>query len=178
MNNRRLLIFLCVSIFLHLSIFAALWIDKWSSPKYSASDEITAISIQIDQHTPNPDLSGKTRAKDQSQIVNTSSSVGDTSGKSSGSAIDPNSKDSILSLIRKRIEENKYYPAIAKKREIEGSPEVSFKITKDGSLEYLKLKNSSGSDILDKAALETVQRATPLPYYSSPISLSLNYTLD
>lgn len=83
----------------------------------------------------------------------------------------------ILQQIRNKIERNKYYPLIAKRSRIEGSPLIEFKIKNDGSVEYVILKQSSGSTILDEAAAATVHQAAPYPFYPEPIALNIHYTL-
>ncbi len=83
-----------------------------------------------------------------------------------------------LRQIRSKIERSKYYPLSAKRQNIEGAPIVEFKIANNGSVEYVKLSQTSGSELLDNAAQETVKKAGPYPFYPSPISLSLNYALS
>lgn len=83
----------------------------------------------------------------------------------------------ILQQIRNKIERAKFYPLIAKRSRVEGSPLIEFKIKNDGSLEYLLLKQSSGSKILDDAALNTVKETQPFPFYPDPIALNVHYTL-
>lgn len=84
----------------------------------------------------------------------------------------------ILQQIRNKIERAKFYPLIAKRSRLEGSPLIEFKIKNDGSLEYVSLKVSSGSKILDDAALNTVQEASPYPFYSESIVLNIHYGLN
>lgn len=83
----------------------------------------------------------------------------------------------ILRQIRNKIERNKFYPLLAKRSRVEGSPRVEFKIKNDGTLEYVVLKKSSGSKILDNAATQTVNQAAPYPFYPEPISLNIHYGL-
>jgi TonB family protein len=72
--------------------------------------------------------------------------------------------DSILSEIMGRIERAKRYPKVARRMGIEGKTTVRFKLKPNGKVDSAEILGSSGSDILDQASLETVQRATPLPY--------------
>ena len=78
---------------------------------------------------------------------------------SSLSAVDP-----VLSQIIRRIEEAKRYPRVARRMGIEGKTVVRFKLKPGGQVEAVEVAESSGSDILDKASLETVREAAPLPY--------------
>jgi TonB family protein len=76
----------------------------------------------------------------------------------------PKEGDSILLEIMRRIEGAKRYPKAARKMHIEGRATVRFKIKPDGKVDSVEVVESSGSDILDQASLETVQRAVPLPF--------------
>jgi protein TonB len=72
--------------------------------------------------------------------------------------------DSILSEIMRRIEGAKRYPKVARRMGIEGKATVRFKLKPNGKVDCVEVAESSGSDILDQASLETVHRAAPLPY--------------
>ena len=72
--------------------------------------------------------------------------------------------DSVIAEIMRRIEKAKRYPRMARKMGTEGQATVRFKIKPNGKVEGVELMESSGSEILDQASLETVQRAAPLPY--------------
>jgi TonB family protein len=47
---------------------------------------------------------------------------------------------------------------------IEGTAVVRFRLEPSGQVEEVEVLESSGSGILDKASLETVRDASPLPY--------------
>jgi protein TonB len=68
-----------------------------------------------------------------------------------------------FSTIRRKIESKKKYPAAAQKAEIEGRAGVRMTILKDGQLEKAEIEESSGYDILDRAALRSVREAAPFP---------------
>ncbi len=57
----------------------------------------------------------------------------------------------------------KRYPPGARKQRRQGSATVRFVVNKDGRVLSAQLINSSGTAILDREALATVQRAQPLP---------------
>ncbi len=84
----------------------------------------------------------------------------------------------VLAAIWRRINSHKYYPGSARRRGIIGSPRVTFTINKDGSIGWIKLAASCGEAELDAAAIETVQRAAPLPYYAGAITLAVRYSLE
>jgi TonB family protein len=72
--------------------------------------------------------------------------------------------DPTISLIIRRIEAVKRYPRMARKMGIEGTAVVRFKLRPEGRVEAVELVDSSGSEILDNASLETVRAAAPFPY--------------
>jgi len=68
-----------------------------------------------------------------------------------------------LNEIKQKIESKKKYPEAARNAGIEGRSGIHIIITKDGQLEDLKIYESSGSEILDNAALQSVRDALPFP---------------
>jgi len=76
----------------------------------------------------------------------------------------PGDGGSVIAEIMRRIEKAKRYPRMARRMGTEGQATVRFRIKTDGKVEGVELLESSGSEILDQASLETVQRAAPFPY--------------
>ena len=72
--------------------------------------------------------------------------------------------DQILKEIIRKIEAAKRYPKVARKMGIEGKAVVRFKLKPQGQVEAVEIVESSGSEILDQASLQTVRDAAPLPY--------------
>ena len=72
--------------------------------------------------------------------------------------------DGVLSLILRKLESAKRYPRMARKMGVEGTAVVRFKLDSGGRVETVEIVDSSGSEILDKASLETVHAAAPFPY--------------
>jgi len=66
-------------------------------------------------------------------------------------------------LVRRRIEDAKKYPHWARRQGFEGMSKVQFAISVDGQAHSIKIVASSGYDILDQAAMETVTKANPFP---------------
>lgn len=62
-----------------------------------------------------------------------------------------------------RLERVKRYPSAARVGRVQGVAYVRFRVNREGRVLFVSLQRSSGSDLLDKAALETVRRAEPLP---------------
>jgi protein TonB len=67
-----------------------------------------------------------------------------------------------VALVRERIEERKHYPAMARRRGLEGRVTVRIAIAPDGSVERASAVGG-GVDLFVRATLEAVERAAPLP---------------
>lgn len=71
--------------------------------------------------------------------------------------------DSWEARVMARLERVKRYPSAARVGRVQGVAYVRFRVNRQGRVLFASLQRSSGSDLLDKAALETVRRAEPLP---------------
>lgn len=71
--------------------------------------------------------------------------------------------DNYKGKVRTKVNRKHRYPSQARRQGITGTATVSFVVSADGGLSGLRLAGSSGSPILDQAALETVRRAAPFP---------------
>jgi periplasmic protein TonB len=78
--------------------------------------------------------------------------------------------------ISERLERNKRYPAEAKN--IRGTAQVAFSIDRKGRVMSSRIAASSGSDALDREALEMVKRAQPFPTPPASVSdTALSFTV-
>jgi TonB family protein len=84
----------------------------------------------------------------------------------------------VIKIIRDSIERAKTYPLLARKRGIEGSVYISFKVSPQGKPQNLKIIKGSGSDILDTATLDIIKKAAPFPYVDSIIEVPVVFRLD
>lgn len=75
------------------------------------------------------------------------------------------------------LEKYRRYPATARNRREEGVTYVTFHMNRAGMVLSNRIMRSSGSALLDRAALETLKRAQPLPPIpadrSDPLELSV-----
>ena len=60
---------------------------------------------------------------------------------------------------------HKKYPRRARVRRQEGTVLLHLVIDRDGSLREYRIKESSGYDLLDRAAIAMIERAQPLPRF-------------
>lgn len=65
--------------------------------------------------------------------------------------------------VLRRLDRNKIYPRTAQRLKQEGVVQISFAVDAAGHLSNIRVIGSSGSAELDRAAIETVQRASPVP---------------
>lgn len=66
-------------------------------------------------------------------------------------------------LLLAHLEQYRRYPASAWARGVQGVAHVRFRMNRQGRLLSLEILRSSGSALLDRAALDTLRRAEPLP---------------
>lgn len=66
-------------------------------------------------------------------------------------------------LVASKLRRSLRYPAQARRRHLRGEVHVSFIVSRKGAARSIRIARSSGSEILDSAALETVRRAAPFP---------------
>ncbi len=69
-----------------------------------------------------------------------------------------NIKNSYISAIHFEIQKNRFYPKKAQRLRKEGIVWLSFTILKSGKVENITLKKSSGEEILDKSAIELINK--------------------
>ncbi|MCL6622711.1 MAG: energy transducer TonB [Syntrophobacterales bacterium] len=86
--------------------------------------------------------------------------TGTGAGPGSGSG---NPLAAYLQEVRRLLERHKDYPLLARQLHLEGVAVVQFTIAEDGCLENAGLKRSSGHELLDRAAQETVRRVGRFP---------------
>ncbi len=74
--------------------------------------------------------------------------------------------------VRQRIANAKYYPRIARRRGMEGRPIIAFTLDRQGRLTKVDLAQTSGYQLLDRAALKAVHQAAPYPEIPAPLKMN------
>jgi protein TonB len=85
--------------------------------------------------------------------------------------------DSIYAFIRSAIEKVKTYPSLARKKKIEGTVITGFTINSKGYPQHIKVEKSSGSEILDSAAIKIVMKAAPFPEVDDEIVIPITFKI-
>ncbi|MFH1902685.1 MAG: TonB family protein, partial [Candidatus Omnitrophota bacterium] len=90
-----------------------------------------------------------------------------------------------LVSLRRQILKKVTYPEIARRRGQEGAVKVDFVLDQQGNLKEKRVANSSGFEILDSAALQSLTKAAPFPSFPSGVkvqkfsfSLTIRYQLQ
>lgn len=68
-----------------------------------------------------------------------------------------------LAALRAWLERHKEYPSRARRRRIEGTALLVFVMDRSGKVLAQRIERSAGEPTLDRAALEMIDRAQPLP---------------
>ena len=82
------------------------------------------------------------------------------------------------SKIRAALQKNLVYPPVARLNKMQGTATLRFSISPDGSPTSIKVVSSSGFDVLDQAAVKTVQKSAPLPVVPVKVKVPVVFELD
>lgn len=94
--------------------------------------------------------------------------AGETAGRDTNSGVVSHEGEGrvghdYLSQIRQRIQDALEYPALLKRRKVQGKVTVRLVLTPEGELLSSEVTLSSGNSELDRIALQAVQDASPFP---------------
>jgi TonB family protein len=92
-------------------------------------------------------------------------------GTPEGGTMTDREYEALLAYIKDFIDKNLMYPPMARRRNVAGVVGVHFEIDRNGGLAAVTVDHSSGSSILDNAAVSLVKKMHP------PENLTLNRTL-
>ena len=134
------------------------------------SEDNSDIAEGSDRTFPGERMKYSNSAQDGEEII---SSV-KTAGYKGGGL----SKADALKLISAAIERAKTYPAIARRRGIEGTVYVSFRIGPGGEPVEIRVLKSSGSKVLDEVTLNVINNAAPYPYIDDRVEVPVTYRLN
>ena len=82
-----------------------------------------------------------------------------------------------FALIQRRVREAIAYPPIARVRGVRGESQIEFAIDREGSPFDIVTLESSGSALLDRAAVRAVEKAAPLPWIHGRIIVPVRFEL-
>ncbi len=100
-------------------------------------------------------------------------------------ARDTQDEDRYKALVRSKVDAHKHYPRLARRMGEEGRVVVEFSVDASGAVSGVQIRQSSGSERLDEAALQAVRDAAPFPPFPDGVArtrwhftLPLSFSLD
>jgi protein TonB len=106
-----------------------------------------------------PSLAGSGEGGDSLSTENPPGTAG--AGESPVGEIPASRRD--FSFIREKVQRNTRYPRLARRMGLEGQVKVSFTVCHDGKVIDIRIMESSGVSLLDKCAIEAVEKTSPFP---------------
>ena len=97
-------------------------------------------------------------------------------GVAVGNASGVTTRVAALAQILARVRDARRYPEAARRRELEGLVRVRFFVGADGRPHDVTA--SDGEATLQRAAIEAVERAAPLPFVDGPVEVDEDFRLD
>ena len=85
------------------------------------------------------------------------------------------STKNFISKLKRKIEKNKHYPKMAKKRRLDGRVSVSFRVTKSGGVSNISVK---GSRLFLKSARDAIKKSFPINIKGVKVPLNVKLTLN
>lgn len=126
-------------------------------------DKGTSPLLSLNVERPGEKIPGVITATSQPAIFNNKSNSWDYA--------------SALPIIRTAIQKNLVYPYIAIKKRIEGTVIAEFSINQNGDPENISILKSSGHEILDKAAKDSIKKASPFPFVSRSVEIPVTFRI-
>ena len=129
-----------------------------------------------------PEIKRLTKTINSNQSDQTTGESTDTSGSIKNSR--SSSKTKIISLLRNKIQQHFYYPKLAQRRNWQGKVQLAFDVNTHGSIKNVTVKQTSGYDILDNAAMSALNKVSTIPdywvkkEYFSNLKLTIKYRLE
>lgn len=121
-----------------------------------------SFAVNMDVAAPT-DFQAVEAALDLSSIAN---QFGENSLHNPGRISPDTSFTEFLTKVRSKIVRAQRYPRLAREKSLEGTATVRLKLYRDGSIMDITIVASSGSRVLDNAALAAVRSAAPFPPFS------------
>ncbi len=86
-----------------------------------------------------------------------------TAPRAGARAHNPNAVPRWKTALVMRLQRAKRYPAEAQERGVQGVAQLAFSVDRSGRVHHPRIVRSSGSSLLDRATMQLIERAQPLP---------------
>ncbi len=134
------------------------------NPDARPADTVQSFAMLAGSHNISP---GKTGSPDGSTrvkgVITTGNTVAYGRGLGGPNGLTADYLRKNFFYIRDMIQKRIIYPPLARRMGWEGKVTISFIIVSDGRVKNMEVKESSGRDIFDKSAIETIRTASPFP---------------
>jgi protein TonB len=131
----------------------------------------------LEDHETQESEGGNNEAQEGSNTAGSDEAVPEN-GAVEGGTVTGREYEALLAYIKDFIDKNLVYPPMARRRNIEGVVTVCFEIEKTGELISVSAGRSSGSSILDNAAVSLVKKIPPLENLTLNRTLALKVNID
>jgi len=185
--TRPIVVFLTVSVVLHLALLFALplkmSVRSHVRQRYFDVDLVKPPPPRIKSVSPLKKFSQPVKPKKKSRQNmkqfksakkrSSSATVVQTEKEATVSLFaDDNQYGSYLAHVRFKIDSVWQYPPTARERGIQGTLTLRFSIARTGRLADIKLIDSSGKSLLDSEALRTIHEAAPFSAFPKDFSIA------
>jgi protein TonB len=128
-------------------------------------ERASAAPEPVQAETENDDLPDESQPHVAQAGGSQETSPGPAGGGSASGPRDPRARyiKAHYEYIKKDIQNKMIYPLIARKKGWQGTVIVSFVVSKDGMVQEVHIKESSGFSLLDQSAVNTIKKAAPFP---------------
>jgi len=135
-------------------------------PKPDTSEMLAATSAPAEKPTANSEKQlEKTQIAEQGESAESSSISSQTV-----SALQQAAQQIYFNLLARTLAEQKRYPSISRRRGEQGVVQLFFVVSRDGKISNSEIVASSGYQRLDKAVMEMLEKAQPLPAFPDEMS--------
>lgn len=163
MSNRRhgnLVLFGALSLALHIVVLTGVLpessVPTWRLGETYARDGEILVAIQDAGRIPSQGRAAPAPALSRATPAQPVASTGNRISDSIDDQADRRSAAVVLGEVRSRLTRYLAYPPLARARGWEGTVLVGFRLASDGQLEAIRVARSSGYDILDASALDSL----------------------
>jgi protein TonB len=148
-------------------------------PEISVQEPIPDEEVQESNETQEREGENAETAREsnETQEYNTGNNEGQEGEAGDKGTLADHEYNALLAYIKEYIDKNMAYPPMARRRNIEGVVSVYFEIERNGELVSISTSRSSGSSILDNAAVALVKKIPPLENLALDKILALNINI-
>ena len=93
------------------------------------------------------------------------------------SAVNSTSKAQVISIVYQQLSNHFEYPRLAQLHNWQGKVVLSFRVTTKGEIENIQVNHSSGFNILDLAAINSLKKVGKLPQLATTIKTGMEIQL-